>query len=521
MSDAPTGGPPAAGHGEPLLLHDRFLTGKVAQGSEAAEIVSQQLVLLGTQLVTQLNVLFKVARTHGEHNAALDRPLASIRSLVKTLGADQPVALRLQEGFIFLGPRHLRATPQQLPIFLSFFDSLAALGIGGLELGAEITIEELRRFAGLFNACEPGELAVEGLQQVLAAEKIANIRLELPRHAVREGKPEGPLQGARGAHELRAATRARATTAYQNAAAAAQAASQAARGTGSMSFRQARRAIQNIVDLLLRDSATVLALTSLRAHDEYTQNHSVNVALLAMALGNRAGFAKADLADLGMAALFHDLGKCTIPLDVLNKPGELSPAEWTQMRAHPSEGVIALVAQRGIAQVPARMAAAAFEHHLNHDGSGYPKLTEPWPQTLTTRVIAVADCYDAMTSARVYRREPLPPPSALALLLKISGTQLDPVLVRHFVTCVGIIPIGTLVLLDTGELAVVLRPSPERDQAERPVVRVIAAADGTAHERPIEVDLRQADPQGGYQRSIVRLIDNTAYRLDTCRYVLD
>src|SRR5205823_8526715 len=142
-----------------------------------------------------------------------------------------------------------------------------------------------------------------------------------------------------------------------------------------------------------------LGLTTLRAHDEYTQNHSVNVALLSMALGNRAGYSKMELADLGLAALFHDVGKCAIPLVVLNKPGNFSPGEWDVMRTHPSEGVLSLVSLRGLTGVPRRMAAAAFEHHLAFDGSGYPKLPGGWRQTLSSRVVAIADCYDAMTSA--------------------------------------------------------------------------------------------------------------------------
>src|SRR3954471_23834337 len=101
--------PPA----DSLLVHDRSLTGKVALGSEAGEIVDQQLLLLGTQLVTQLNVLLRTVRSHGGANAALDRPVATIRTLVRTLGNDQPVALRVQEGFVFLGERHLRTTSQQ------------------------------------------------------------------------------------------------------------------------------------------------------------------------------------------------------------------------------------------------------------------------------------------------------------------------------------------------------------------------------------------------------------------------
>ena len=144
-----------------------------------------------------------------------------------------------------------------------------------------------------------------------------------------------------------------------------------------MSFKQAKRAIQNIVELMMQDESTLLGLTNLRCHDQYTHNHSVNVSLLAMALGNRAGYPKVELADLGLSALFHDVGKCAISLDLLNKPGEFTQDEWAIMRSHPTEGVFTLVKSRGINNVPARMAAASFEHHMNYDFSGYPKLKRP------------------------------------------------------------------------------------------------------------------------------------------------
>ena len=292
--------------------------------------------------------------------------------------------------------------------------------------------------------------------------------------------------------------------------------SQHARGGGTLHFRQAKRAIQGIIDLLLKDPTTVLSLTTLRAHDEYTQNHSVNVALLSMALGNRAGYGRNELAELGLAALFHDLGKCAVPLEVLNKPGQFTAEEWEVIRTHPSEGVLKLLEQRGLDGVPLRMAAASFEHHLNYDLSGYPRLSKPWPQTLSARVISIADCYDAMTSARVYRREPLSPPAVLRYMLEKAGSQFEPVLLKYFITCVGIIPIGTLVLLNTGELAVVLRPAVEKAQAERPVVRVICDPAGTPLPEPLEVDL--AADEG---RTIVKLVDNTEYHLGTSRYVVE
>lgn len=501
----------------PLLLHDRSLTGKVAQGSEAGDIVDQQLHLLGMQLVTQLTVLLRNVRSHGSANSALLRPLNAIRSLVRTLGYDQPVALRVHEGFLFLGERHLKISTQQMSIASGFMDALSGLGIGTLIFRPSETDQDLRRFAGAFVATAPGEAALESLRARLALEGVGTIELEAPRRVHKEASPpQGKSPATPGG---RGQLKDHARDAYARAGSSLDGLNQHARAGGTIHFRQAKRAIQNIIDLLLKDPGTVLSLTTLRTHDEYTQNHSVNVALLSMALGNRAGYSRNDLSDLGLGALFHDLGKCAVPLEVLNKPGEFTAEEWAVMRTHPSEGVIQLLDARGFANVPVRMAAACFEHHLNFDLSGYPKLSQPWPQTLASRVIAIADCYDAMTSARVYRREPLSPPAVLRYMLDRAGTFFEPSLLKYFVTCIGIIPIGTLVLLDTGELAVVLRPALDRAHAERPFVRVICDAASTPLVPPLEVDL--SDPDSSPPRTIVRLIDNTEYHLGTSRYVID
>ena len=506
---------------DPLLIHDRSLTGKVARGSEAGDIVDQQLHLLGTQLVSQVNVLLRTVRSHGGANTALDRPLQAILTLVGALGHDQPVVLRVQEGFVFLGERHLKTTSAQMPIFGSFIDALAAIGVGGIAMKRTSTDADLRKFAELFVAILPGPAGLATLRTRLAEAAIDNISIETPRQTRKDDTADsGIARNARqGPATQHGQVRQRSRGAYARAGTALDSLNQNARSGGKIHFRQAKRAIQNIVDLLLKDPVTVLGLTTLRSHDEYTQNHSVNVALLSMALANRVGYKKLDLADVGLAALFHDVGKCTIPLEVLNKPGEFTPDEWVVMRTHPIEGVLALVGSRGLGNTPGRMAAAAFEHHLNFDNSGYPTLATPWRQTLASRIIAVADCYDAMTSARVYRRQPLAPPNVLNYMLSKSGTIFEPTLLKYFITCVGIIPIGTLVLLDTGELATVLRPSEDKQLAERPVVCIIAAADGTRLDPAPEVDLRDLNAGGAYGRSIVRLIDNTDYHVETTRWV--
>jgi HD-GYP domain-containing protein (c-di-GMP phosphodiesterase class II) len=237
-----------------------------------------------------------------------------------------------------------------------------------------------------------------------------------------------------------------------------------------------------------------------------------------MALANRAGYPKVELADLGLAALFHDMGKSTIPLEVLNKPGEFTEEEWAAMRNHPTEGVLSLTQLRGLTNLPMRMAAASFEHHMNLDYSGYPKLKMSWKLSLTGRILMIADCYDAMTSSRVYRREPMSPSKVLDMMFSKAGKAFDATLLKLFVNCVGIVPIGSLVMLESDEMAVVLKPAVQKADAERPLVKVIADAQGNPIDSGREIDLAEKDETDQYRHSIVRLIDNTEYKFDTSRY---
>ncbi len=505
---------------QPLLTHEKSLTGKIGQGSEAGDILDQQLAMLGFQLITQLNTLIKTSRIHGRTNAALDKPVETMLTLIQTLAHDQPITLRIQNDFLFLGERHLKVSAQQMLVASSIIDTMNKWKIGGLTFTAATTSSDLREFAYLFVTPDPATKALTDFRQDLKSRDVTNIRLEDPRElTIREdtsgsdgGQGPGTEAGAKLHHK------AQCKTAYGKAAGAVGTLTQCVRDGGTLNFKQAKRAIQNIIDLMMQDESTLLGLTTLRCHDQYTHNHSVNVSLLSLALANRAGYPKVELADLGLAALFHDMGKSTIPLEVLNKPGEFTEDEWAMMRNHPTEGVLSLTQLRGITNLPARMVSASFEHHMNLDYSGYPKLKTPWKLSLTGRILTIADCYDAMTSSRVYRREPMSPSRVLNMMFSKSGKSFDATLLKLFVNCVGIVPIGSLVMLDTEELAVVLKPAMNKSDAERPLVKVITDRQGAPIENGEELDLTEKDDVGAYRRSIIRLVDTTEYNFDTSRY---
>lgn len=502
---------------QPLLTHEKSLSQKIGHGSEAGDILDQQMVMLGFQLITQLNTLIKTSRIHGRTNAALDKPVETMLTLIQTLAHDQPVTLRLQNDFLFLGESHLKVNAQQMTVVASIIDALNKWKIGGLTFSSTASSQDLREFAYLFISLDPTTKSVEDFRQELKQHHITSIQLEDPRELTLKDNLDtaGTIENGT---DLKSSHKAKSKSAYGKAGAAVGNLTQSVRDGGTLNFKQAKRAIQNIVDLMMQDESTLLGLTTLRCHDQYTHNHSVNVALLSIALANRVGYPKVELADLGLAALFHDMGKSTIPLDVLNKPGEFTEDEWAAMRNHPTEGVLSLAQLRGITNLPARMAAASFEHHMNLDYSGYPKLKTPWKLSLTGRILTIADCYDAMTSSRVYRREPMSPSKVLNIMFGKSGKSFDATLLKLFVNCVGIVPIGSLVVLDTDELAVVLKPAVEKTDAERPLVKVITDVQGNPIDNGPELDLTEKDDAGQYRNSIIRLIDNTEYKFDTSRY---
>jgi HD-GYP domain-containing protein (c-di-GMP phosphodiesterase class II) len=486
-----------ASAGQPILTHEKSLTNKVAKGSEAGDIYDQQLLMLSTQLVTQMSILIKMSRIHGRTNAALDNPVDSALTVIKTLAHDEPISIRLQNDFLFLGQRHLKVTAAQMPVFSTVIDTLNHWCIGGISFSNETESKSFREFIFQLASFDPASSSITTLRTALEQHAVKGIVLEERR--VLRGK-------------------ATAKTRYANAATAVGKLVQDSREKGTIGFKQAKRAIQSIVDLMMNDEASLLGLTTLRCHDQYTHNHSVNVSLLSMALGNRAGYPKVELADLGLAALFHDLGKANIPMEVLNKPGEFTDEEWQLMRNHPTEGALSLTKMRGITNLPGRMASASFEHHMNLDFSGYPKLNVSWKLSMTGRILMIADCYDAMTSSRVYRREPMSPSKVLGFMFGKAGKAFDPTLMKLFMTCVGIIPIGSLVMLDTNELAVVLKPALDPADAEHPYVKIITDEHGNAIENGRELDLHEKDESGDYRYNIIRLIDNTEHKFDTSRY---
>ncbi|HUK37392.1 MAG TPA: HD-GYP domain-containing protein [Vicinamibacterales bacterium] len=270
----------------------------------------------------------------------------------------------------------------------------------------------------------------------------------------------------------------------------------------------ARNMVDGLAQAVAQNRTALLALTTLKNYDNYTFTHMVNVSILMMGQARALGIDGALLREFGLAALMHDIGKVRTPLDVLNKPDKLTDAEFVIMKRHVVDGAEIL---RSTPDIPALAPVVAFEHHLRNDGSGYPNGVIRPSLNLGTMLCGIADVYDAMRSQRTYQQS-FPTDRILQVLKRNDGQQFDQHLVRRFVQLLGIYPVGNLVRLNTGEVAVVRQvhaPDPYRPQ-----VRVVYDKDGTRVEAPYDLNLWEAQPENGVPPSITAPLDPANYTID-------
>jgi putative nucleotidyltransferase with HDIG domain len=187
----------------------------------------------------------------------------------------------------------------------------------------------------------------------------------------------------------------------------------------------ARQVVEDFVAFMDADASAMANLIGLSSHDFYTYNHSLDVSIYALGLGQAVGFRGHELHELGLGGLFHDIGKRYVPLDIICKNGPLDDREWIEMQKHPQYGLMILAEH----ETPDNIKACAFEHHESLAGNGYPqKLTAPEIHPMA-RVVSVADTYDALTTKRSYN-DPMRPTDAIALMSgKLSG-RYDPEVMR-------------------------------------------------------------------------------------------
>lgn len=270
----------------------------------------------------------------------------------------------------------------------------------------------------------------------------------------------------------------------------------------------AKEAVSDCVKSIVNSPDALMWLTQLKSRDEYTSQHSMNVCIFSIAIGQQINLSEAELEDIGLCGMMHDMGKMKIPLEILNKPGGFEPEELAIMRSHPTLGWKLMMASHGM---PGCVIDAAYGHHERLDGKGYPRGLKEEGIHPYTRMVTIADMYDAITSDRVYKNGKTHL-EAINIMTKAGGSQLDSGLVIKFIESLGIYPPGNIVEMTNGEVAVVIEV--HQTKKLKPKITMLLNED-KKRIKPRLVDLAKIDlDASGTTYAIKRIVRAEKYDID-------
>jgi len=429
--------------------------------------------------------LFRTASIHAIDNQALQRPVEAMVEMTRALvPREGRVSLQAQDSALFVNGTKLRMSGDEWKLAGETFEFFEQRGMGGFTIEAPMDADAVR--ALLQALVYTPERRFDRLE---AAVREANVPFRLHR------PPGGQTTRPEAKRERRSYaffTYAKLVVLYRTLVA-----QQSMPGAQRLFLiNRIARTVQALVDICRNDESLFLALSNTRNADDYPSHHAANVALLSIAIGKKIGLSKVDLADLGVGAVFHDIGLRDCPAEVLLKPEPLDPKDRIWIEQHPLRSVEYLLHDELFSRALLSQIIVGFEHHRNFDGSGYP-FGSRCPDILS-RIVTIADVYDAMTAERPWRNA-IVPDVALGLMLRESGKRFDPTLMKLFITMLGVYPPGTLVRLDSGDLGVVIYGGGRGERITRPIVELLGR-DGRAAGT---LDLSERAHGGGDRWTIV------------------
>jgi HD-GYP domain-containing protein (c-di-GMP phosphodiesterase class II) len=453
-------------------------------------------------IINQIAVMIRTAHIHDPANIAvltvIDRFIATVNPLV---AQNESLTLEIVGEFFYLNESRVRYSMEYLLNFDFLIREFKRRSLGSVIINGPLTTADMQLFVKAFLSAPFSDSPYDAL-----SEAVANV----------DFLAVGPLKKVveEGEFDIRKLVK----KTYFNAVSYTRGVINKIKSGERVNIKKAKRVVESMVDMILEEEELLIGMTAIKDYDEYTYHHSVNVSILSVALGQRIGLSRKALTDLGLVALFHDIGKMEVPPEILNKPTNFSEDEWNIVKKHPFWGVRAVLRLKGLDATSIRTAIVAFEHHLNYDMSGYPKVSRPLDLDFYSKIVSLADQYDAMTSSRVYSRVPMAPDKALSIMMERAGTQLDPLIFKFFINMIGVFPIGTLVLLDTKELGLVYGGNTMFQ--DRPRVLIIIDNTGSRVKGNV-VDLAEKDSTGSrFLRTIVKTMDPNKYRINLAEYML-
>ncbi len=448
----------------------------------------------GKGFILAFYTALRAIRLYPLENAAVVRSAQELTALAaELLSKEHELEIRVAGEFVFINTVRLRLDLDNYASFSHLLSVFRSLHIGVLHVHEAPSARDWSHFLALL---------------LLPSSDIPSVRFELLKAKLHEQQLDafeiGPPVEEAEASETREKSKELAKKTYVQSVVVTKELMSSVRMGRSPNIKKIKRVVQGIVDQILNEEASLIGLTTIRDYDEYTFTHSVNVCIFSVALGKRLGLGKIQLYDLGMAALFHDIGKSRVSAEIINKSSNLTDDEWRLVAAHPWLGALALFQLRGQHELPFRAMVVAHEHHMKLDLTGYPRPIRPRTMSMFSKIVAVADGFDAATSRRSYQSTPLNPAMVMLEMRDNPRRGMDPVVVKAFINLTGIYPVGTLVILDTFELGVVHAVNPAPEMLSRPIVRVISDDKSNLLHPGHLVDLSELGADGSFLRTIIK-----------------
>ena len=432
----------------------------------------------------------------GETRVALDRLRAACDPV---LDETRRLELRIVRRALYLNGEVLASDLENFVFHAHVLETLRGAGIGILTLRGMPTRRDLQIFLALVvRISDPDDdpTRTDRLRETIRSQGIRTIVVE------------PPVAGMRGPGETD--RRAAAKRTYEESVDVSKELFNGTRMGRSANVGQVKQTVQSIVDGVLTNEASLGGLSALKDFDEYAFTHAVNVCIFCVAIGRRLGLSKAQLYDLGHAALVHDIGMSRIPREILTKGSALSEAERGQMEGHTWLGALRIFELRDFGEVPLQSMLVAYEHHQSVDDQGYPSVVRARTPTIFSRIVAVAAAFDAATNERAYSKA-RPADEVLRDFRENESLGFDPVIVKALTNLLGVYPVGSCVILNTREVALVHAANPDPSFVSRPVVRVLCDPEGSWLAPAPLVDLADTDDQGDHLKSIVRVTNAERY----------
>lgn len=397
--------------------------------------------------MTELSACVRSVGMYGREHPVAAELVDSAHNAVANLLITQPtVIVGVAESHLGIDRFVIEDRNGALAVFAG---SLSVLGISEIKLSAGVTVEEIGKFAEIVSV-KPDALKTRGsVSARIKTSGIINIKVKegsLPLES-REGKDPADI--------------------YEEAISMVEEALHSLQRGMLMPTQEIRAVVADSLHCLVSDENTLLALASIRSYDRYLSEHSVNVCIFSMVLARDLGLDAATTLEVGISAMLHDVGKVFVPSDIVKKAGRLTEDEWQLIRKHPADGAKRLT---GLAELPALASTIALEHHAYCDGSGYPSFPLYYQTHLLSRLVAIIDTYDALTTDRPYRERWSPVKAIAYMLYEVPG-RYDHKLLARFASRANLYPIGALVRLVSGDMAIVVNGNIE--VPEKPYLRII------------------------------------------------